>query len=134
MLHPIRCTSTSRHGRSHERTLTPDEGAGRTEDYCTQLTSEARIVVDGRPTWVRRSRNNHFLDCEALCAAIGYALNVQRIPEGVSRPGAGLESGGEAPAPEGDALSPLSPANFPAAAGCGAFRQRFASMGHRLNR
>ena len=59
-----------------------------TQDYCKQLTSEARIVVVGKPTWVKRSRHNHFLDCEALCAAIGYTLNVQRIPEGVERKGA----------------------------------------------
>jgi phage terminase large subunit GpA-like protein len=55
------------------------------EDYCKQMTSEARVVVEGKPIWVKRSRNNHFLDCEALCAAIGYTLNVQRIPEGVER-------------------------------------------------
>ena len=34
-----------------------------TEDYCKQLTSEARMVVEGRPKWVKRSRHNHFLDC-----------------------------------------------------------------------
>jgi len=33
------------------------------EDYCRQLTSEARVVVEGKPVWVKRSRNNHFLDC-----------------------------------------------------------------------
>lgn len=107
---------------------------GITEDYCKQLTSEARVVIEGRPSWIRRSRNNHFLDCEALCAAIGYALNVQRIPEGVSRPGAGPPSGGEVPAPEGDALLPPSPATFPPVGDGGTLRQRYASMGHRLNR
>jgi len=104
---------------------------GITEDYCKQLTSEARVVIEGRPSWIRRSRNNHFLDCEALCAAIGYALNVQRIPEGVSRP-AETESPAER-TPRDGALSP-SPAAVPPVGGGGTLRQRFASMGHRLNR
>jgi hypothetical protein len=29
---------------------------------------------------VQRSRDNHYLDCEAMQAACGYLLNVQRIP------------------------------------------------------
>ena len=43
------------------------------------------MVIEGKPVWVKRSRHNHYLDCEALCAAIGYTMNVQRIPEGVER-------------------------------------------------
>ena len=95
-----------------------------TEDYCKQLVSEARVVVDGRPTWIKRSRHNHYLDCEALCAAIGYALNVQRIPEGVTRPTVEREVQPEPTDPQPSLLaareSPL--------------RQRFALMGQRLNR
>ncbi|SHE78822.1 Phage terminase, large subunit GpA [Loktanella atrilutea] len=51
------------------------------EDYCRQLVSEERIVVDGKPTWIKRQRDNHYLDCEALCAAAAYSLNVHRIPD-----------------------------------------------------
>lgn len=48
-----------------------------------QLVSEARIKKpSGRPMWVRRSKDNHYLDCEAMAYAAGYLLNVQRIPEG----------------------------------------------------
>jgi phage terminase large subunit GpA-like protein len=106
---------------------------GVTEDYCKQLTSEARIVVEGKPRWVRRAKANHFLDCEALCAAIGYALNVQRIPDGVSRAGDDDREPVSADAADGDALPP--PSVSPSLAdGGGSLRSRFANIGHRLNR
>jgi phage terminase large subunit GpA-like protein len=103
------------------------------EDYCKQLTSEARILVEGKPRWVRRSKANHFLDCEALCAAIGYALNVQRIPEGVSRAG---DEDHEQREQEGDALSSPPPPPVPSQAGGGggSLRSRFSGIGQRLNR
>jgi phage terminase large subunit GpA-like protein len=51
------------------------------DDYCHQLVSEARMKLPtGRVEWVQRSRDNHFFDCEAMQAAAGYLLNVQRIP------------------------------------------------------
>ncbi|WP_244424713.1 terminase gpA endonuclease subunit [Methylobacterium nodulans] len=53
--------------------------------YCQQLVSEVREIVAGKPVWTPISAENHFLDCEALAAAAGYLLNVQRIPEGVMR-------------------------------------------------
>ena len=109
------------------------------EDYCKQLTSEARIVVQGKPVWVKRSRNNHFLDCEALCAAIGYTLNVQRIPEGIER-----KTSIEAAVPEGHdpKLAPMpDPPDTSLVSqspklrnGSGALRGRFARQGSRLNR
>ncbi|HSG20904.1 MAG TPA: terminase gpA endonuclease subunit, partial [Burkholderiaceae bacterium] len=110
-----------------------------TEEYCKQLTSEARVVIEGKPVWVKRSRHNHYLDCEALCAAIGYTMNVQRIPEGVERvpkreaavPGGhdGTQvAGGEvqAPPPTSQALRDRG--------GGGALRARFARHGSRLNK
>lgn len=56
-----------------------------TEDYCRQITSEVRTIKDGLPVWVQRARDNHYLDCEAICEAMAYTLNVQRIPEGPAR-------------------------------------------------
>jgi phage terminase large subunit GpA-like protein len=51
------------------------------DDYCHQIVSEARLKLPtGRVEWVQRSRDNHFLDVEAMQAAAGYLLNVQRIP------------------------------------------------------
>lgn len=102
------------------------------EDYCKQLTSEARVVVEGKPVWVKRSRHNHFLDCEALCAAIGYAMNVQRIPEGVER-----RTAAELPADPGDPSAgdpPSPPPPPPGGGGAGGARRRFAGIGNRLNR
>jgi phage terminase large subunit GpA-like protein len=53
------------------------------EGYCAQIVSESRIKrPSGRAQWIARSRENHFLDCEALNAAAGHLLNVQRIKEG----------------------------------------------------
>ncbi|WP_026190759.1 terminase gpA endonuclease subunit [Methylobacterium sp. WSM2598] len=55
------------------------------ERYCRHLISEVREIVAGKPVWTQVSRDNHWLDSEALAAAAGYLLNVQRIPDGVMR-------------------------------------------------
>jgi hypothetical protein len=72
----------------HERLRWPDDQIGGwhvfngvDDDYCHQLVSEARLKQPtGRVEWIQRSRDNHFLDIEAMQAAAGYLLNVQRIP------------------------------------------------------
>ena len=72
----------------HERLRWPDDHIGGwhvfngvDDDYCHQLVSEARLKQPtGKVEWVQRSRDNHFFDCEAMQAAAGYLLNVQRIP------------------------------------------------------
>ena len=71
----------------HERLRWPEDRPGSwnvprgiDDDYCHQIVSEARIKnPTGKVEWVQRSRDNHFLDCEAMQAAAGYLLNVQRI-------------------------------------------------------
>jgi phage terminase large subunit GpA-like protein len=71
----------------HERIKWPQDQPGAfflpddvTDDYCQQLLSEARVTSKaGRVQWLRRSKENHFLDCEAMAYAAGYMLNVQRI-------------------------------------------------------
>lgn len=57
------------------------------EDYARQVLSEVRIVNPGKTKaeWKPLRRDNHYFDCESLCAAAGYTLNVQMIPEGVER-------------------------------------------------
>jgi phage terminase large subunit GpA-like protein len=72
------------------------------EDYCRQVVSEARVrLASGRVKWVRRSRLNHFLDCESMNAAGAHLLNVARIgPARVTAPPPPLdapETGGQAP-------------------------------------
>ena len=72
----------------HERLRWPEDQTGSwnifkgvDDDYCHQIVSEARLKQPtGRVEWVQRSRANHFFDCEAMQAAAGYLLNVQRIP------------------------------------------------------
>jgi phage terminase large subunit GpA-like protein len=72
----------------HERLRWPDEQAGAwhlpqgvDDDYCHQIVSEARVKSPtGRPEWVRRTKANHFLDCEAMLAATSYLMNMQRVP------------------------------------------------------
>jgi phage terminase large subunit GpA-like protein len=72
----------------HERLRWPQDKVGGwhvfrgiDDDYCHQIVSEARLKQPtGRVEWVQRSRHNHFFDCEAMQAAAGYLLNVQRIP------------------------------------------------------
>ena len=57
-----------------------------TEDYARQILSEVRVVrIDKKPEWVALNRENHYLDCEALAAAAGYVLGVQRVPDGITR-------------------------------------------------
>jgi len=50
------------------------------EDYCKQIVSEARVKSpSGRPVWIARSRNNHFLDAECLAAAAAHMLNAHLL-------------------------------------------------------
>lgn len=52
-----------------------------TEDYCKQIVSEELVLkASGKATWVRKSRNNHFLDCEVNATAAAYSLNVHKLP------------------------------------------------------
>jgi phage terminase large subunit GpA-like protein len=51
-----------------------------TEAYCKQIVSESRVrKAGGGHTWVQRSRENHWLDAEALAYAAAYMLGVQRL-------------------------------------------------------
>jgi phage terminase large subunit GpA-like protein len=51
------------------------------EDYARQVVSEACMrLASGRVRWVRRSRVNHYLDCEAMQMAAAHFINAQRIP------------------------------------------------------
>jgi len=122
-----------------------------TEDYARQITSEARIVVEGKPTWVRRSRDNHYLDCEAIAAAMGYSFNVQRIPHPSEARGAGDQdsdddqgnddpAGVDAPSTAAgeDDRSARGEPSAPAPAGVGgggaSIRNKFAQRSRKMNR
>lgn len=72
----------------HERIRWPKDQPGAfflpddvTEAYQFQIVSEARLrTAGGKVQWVAKSRENHFLDCEAMAYAAGHLLSVQRIP------------------------------------------------------
>lgn len=77
----------------HERLTWPADQLGAwhinhdvSEDYCRQLLAEARVMSpSGKPQWIERSRENHYLDAEALAAAAGFMLNVHHIGPGLAR-------------------------------------------------
>jgi len=121
----------------HERLKWPKDQPGAwhlhkdvTEDYCRQLVAEARIVLPtGKPQWIERSRENHFLDAEAMAGAAGYLLNVQHLRGGLSSP---ADQGASAPAAASTSAPASPPA--PAVAAAVAKKNRFADLAARLNR
>jgi phage terminase large subunit GpA-like protein len=70
-------------------------GSDTSDDYCKQIVSEARIVAPGgKHKWVQKSRENHFLDCEAMQGACFNLLNLatfrgQKRPDARDRRNAG---------------------------------------------
>lgn len=103
--------------------------ADTTDDYCQQLVSEAAVdLPNGKVQWIQRSKENHFLDCEALNAAAGSLLNVQTIHEGAALaadPVEDVEDADETPAPAAAPAAAPPPMSL---------RDRFASRSARLNR
>lgn len=71
----------------HERVRWPEDQPGAwhlhgeiDEDYCRQIVAEARMrKPSGGVQWIAQSKENHFLDAEALAYAAAYMLGVQRM-------------------------------------------------------
>ena len=71
----------------HARVRWPEGQAGgwhlyrdASDNYCRQIVAEELVIqANGRATWVRKSRENHYLDCEvnATCAAL--TLNAHKL-------------------------------------------------------
>lgn len=98
------------------------------EDYGRQLVSEVRVLGERfKPEWIKRQRDNHFLDAEALAAAAAYMLNVQAIPSGIER-----KPLAPANAPQGEGQK--SAVEIAAAAQAAIIRDRFRNMGVARNR
>jgi phage terminase large subunit GpA-like protein len=132
----------------HEKLVWPADQPGAwflhndvNESYCRQLVSEVRVTTENnKHQWIVRSRENHFLDAEALAAAAGYMLNVQHLRGGGGRspprvtaaqtvePEAIQTPSAPRPIPQ----QPPQPA--PIAAATAAKKNRFASLAARLNR
>lgn len=51
------------------------------EDYCKQIVAEEMVLkTSGRVTWVKRSRHNHYLDCEVGALAAAMVERVEALP------------------------------------------------------
>lgn len=82
------------------------------DDYCQQIVSEARAKrPSGRAVWIQRSKENHFLDCEALQAAAAYMLNLQRLTPETAKQLIG-QRGAEAPKPDRSATTSAPPSDW----------------------
>lgn len=58
-----------------------------TEEYCRQVVAEARIKTpSGKIEWKPLSRENHYLDTEALNYAAAWLLGVEKVPDTAKRP------------------------------------------------
>jgi phage terminase large subunit GpA-like protein len=60
-----------------------------TDDYCMQLTAEAKVAKpSGQTLWVRLRRANHYFDCEVLNVSAAHILQVHllRPPEQKEEP------------------------------------------------
>lgn len=101
------------------------------EDYCRQMVSEVRTVVEGKPVWNRLSKQNHLWDAECIAEAMAFSLNVQRIPEGASR-GQGEVSDEVTPEPPPSKPERAAPSGQ--VTGGIARRNKFAGLAHRMNR
>ena len=119
----------------HERLKYPPEAlgawhlhAGVSEDYCKQLVAEAQIVTpSGKKQWIERSRENHYLDAEALAAAAGFMLNVHHL-----RPPAGASKKEQSATPADDADEATTPTQATAVA-TAQKPGRFSKFAARLN-
>lgn len=124
----------------HERLRWPQDQPGAwylhndvNEAYCRQLVSEVRVLgVNGKPQWIVRSRENHYLDAEAMAAAAGYQLNVQHLrgSSGMSPP----PSSQQMPAGLATEAAPSPALRPPPAPPVAAKKNRFADMAARLHR
>lgn len=79
------------------------------EDYCRQIIAEEVVTKpSGRRVWIKKSRQNHYLDCEALAVAAAYSLHAEALPpmdapapEPKANPGTSQGPGGYIQRPEG---------------------------------
>lgn len=101
----------------HERIRWPDDKPGAwllyedaTEDYCRQIVSEGRVKKPGGGfEWVARSRENHFLDCEAMAYGAAYMLGVHRLGDNARPARRRIEDEAKADETEVDAGAPKPP-------------------------
>jgi phage terminase large subunit GpA-like protein len=129
--------------------------AGTTDDYLKQIVSEVRVTSGTDFEWIERSRHNHYLDAEAMAAAAGFLLGVQRLrepkgdeklaiaPPPIAKPTQSESPNAAAATPPAEAAAaPASSSPSPREAGAAKTpsppatktRDRFAKLSARLNR
>ncbi|WP_051790794.1 terminase gpA endonuclease subunit [Endozoicomonas montiporae] len=53
-----------------------------TDDYCQQVTAEARMVTQsGKVVWMKLRTDNHYFDAEVLASAAAHLEQVHRLPK-----------------------------------------------------
>lgn len=63
-------------------------------DYCKQIVAESRMrAPGGKVKWVAKSKENHFLDCEAMQGAAQLILNLTRLRDGPAQRRRAVEDG-----------------------------------------
>ena len=73
----------------HARVRWPEDQPGgwhlhheTSEDYCKQIVAEELLITSsGRVKWVRKQKDNHYLDCEVNATAAAYVENVHKLPK-----------------------------------------------------
>lgn len=127
----------------HERLRWPSDVPGAwhlpadtTDDYCKQIVAEGRVrSPKGKPEWIARSRENHFLDCEALQAACGHMLSVHLLRGGdIEQPPLPAPEVAQRRAPQKAAQVSLPPTKQPPAAPAAANPDRQTAREERRKR
>jgi phage terminase large subunit GpA-like protein len=107
------------------RLVWPEDQPGRfwvpqdvTDDYCMQLTAEARVPKpSGLAVWVKVRQENHFLDCEAINVAMAQSLGIHRRRKPAVAETAESPVGPSSPSPSRPPPPPRKPQRSPLGSG-----------------
>ena len=82
------------------------------DDYCMQITAEAKAIKpSGKTVWIRIRKENHLLDCEALNVAAAHMLSLQTLrPRPVVIKDPGVTAAPESPQQPVAQIQPQRPA------------------------
>lgn len=68
------------------------------DDYCQQVTAEARVVKpSGQFSWIRIRRDNHYLDCEMMQVAAAHMMGLHLLQMQPHKPKANAPENPDAP-------------------------------------
>ena len=105
------------------------------EDYCRQLVAETRVVgASGKPTWVKRQKDNHYLDCEAMLQAAAFKVNAEYFGAGAAARAAERRAERQAVAPPPSRTEPVPAARITKPVPRDLRPRRFGDWARRFNR